>query len=1043
MPSRRSLIILFCLLLTTLGWNQSINMEKLENFKARSIGPAGMSGRVTAIDALHSNPDVIYIGTASGGVWHSESGGIDWKPIFDEQPYANIGALAIDQSNPSIIWVGTGEGNPRNSANSGNGIYKSMDGGKTWLHLGLEGTRNIHRILINPQKPDEVFVGAQGSAWGPSKDRGVFKTNDGGKTWKKILYVNESTGIGELVMDPGNPRKLFAGMWQMRRWPWFFKSGGPGSGLYVTHDGGENWKRLSPENGLPKGELGRMGLAIARSNPKVVYALIESKKNALYRSQDGGEKWTRVADKNIGNRPFYYAEIHVDPANENRLYNLYSVVSVSEDGGKTFRTLIPWNNIHPDHHAWWVHPQNPHLIMEGNDGGMAISRDRGETWRFVENLPLAQFYHINVDNDDPYNVYGGMQDNGSWQGPSLVWRNGGIRNSYWEEVSFGDGFDVVPDPNNSRYGYSMWQGGNLLRYDLKTGHNQYIRPTDPEEVALRFNWNAAIAVDPFNPNGLYYGSQFVHYSEDRGDTWTRISPDLTSNDPEKQKQLESGGLTYDVTQAENFTTLLTIAPSPVEKGVVWAGSDDGNLHLTRDGGKSWQNLSSRLKGVPQGSWIPQIKASRNNAGEALVVVNNYRRDDWTPYLYHSKDFGKTWRRLVREGQVNGYVLSAAQHPDAENLIFLGAEGGLYFSIDWGENWHKWTHGYPTVSTMDMIIHPREKDLIIGTFGRSAYILDDLGPLVELAKEGGSLLDEPLRLFPIPEATLASYRQGSGGRFVGDEAYAGQNKPYGAMISFVYNAQKDSSGQKGDPLKMEIFNLNKDIIRTVTLKPDSGFNRVFWRLNQKGVRWPGTEKPKKKDAPEPSGNAVLPGSYQVRLSSGDWVDSAMVNVRMDPRLTVNEAVLVRRNDLLEALMDKRALATEAADRLRDSREVIETIHKLLGDREDDLAKGVRKEGKALQDSIKQMMTHILNAEKQGIYRDPNTLSAKLSRAQSYTSWAWHISEPAVEAAAKHAERRLDEVVKTVNRFLAGPWQRYQEGVEQADIKLFKKYSPMAR
>ena len=406
--------LLFSLItISSILFADELDMEKLKAMKARSIGPGGMSGRVTAIDVVLSNTDIIYVGTASGGLWKSESGGVKWEPIFDNQKAASIGDVAVDPTNPDVIWVGTGEGNPRNSQSAGFGVYKSLDGGKTWEYKGLGETRNIHRVLINPHNSDIVYIGAQGSAWGDSKDRGVYKTTDGGETWEKILYVDESTGIGEMIMDPYNPNKLIANMWQFRRWPWFFESGGPSSGLYITFDGGKKWKKLSEKDGLPKGDLGRMGLAIARSNPKVIYALIESKKNALYKSEDGGFKWKKVSEKNIGGRPFYYAEIYVDPVNENRIYNLHTYVTVSNDGGKTFESLMTAygaNGVHPDHHAFWGHPTNPQFIIEGNDGGLNISLDRGKTWRFVENLPVAQFYHINYDMDWPYNVYGGMQD---------------------------------------------------------------------------------------------------------------------------------------------------------------------------------------------------------------------------------------------------------------------------------------------------------------------------------------------------------------------------------------------------------------------------------------------------------------------------------------------------------------------------------------------------------------------------------------------------------------------------------------------------------
>ena len=430
---------------------QNFSTELLKDMKPRSIGPGGMSGRVTSIDVVHDNTDIMYVGTASGGLWKSESGGVKWEPIFENEATASIGAVAIQQSNPSVIWAGTGEGNPRNSLNGGYGIYRSLDGGHSWDLMGLEKTRHIHRILIDPTNPNIVYVGAIGSPWGAHKERGVFKTVDGGKTWSKILFSNNNTGVGDMVMDPTNPNKLIVALWEHKREPWFFNSGGEGSGIFITHDAGKTWKKRTTKDGLPEGKLGRIGLAIAKNKPTIIYALIEAKKNALYKSIDGGFSFIKVNDKDdIGNRPFYYSDIFVDPQNENRIYSVFTYVNVSEDGGKNFKQLMPAygvdNGVHPDHHAWWIHPSNGNFMMDGNDGGMNITRDGGKTWRFIGNLPVAQFYHIAVDNELPYNVYGGMQDNGSWRGPAYVWRSQGIRNDYWQEISFGDGFDVLPDP---------------------------------------------------------------------------------------------------------------------------------------------------------------------------------------------------------------------------------------------------------------------------------------------------------------------------------------------------------------------------------------------------------------------------------------------------------------------------------------------------------------------------------------------------------------------------------------------------------------------
>jgi len=559
------------------------------------VGPAGMSGRITAIDVNLNNTDEIFIGSASGGVWHSLNAGTTWLPIFDKEQTLSIGSVAIDQSNPDVIWVGTGEGNPRNSLNVGNGIYRSLDHGKTWKCMGLEKTKVIHRIKINPQNSNIIYAATMGSPWGESDDRGIFKTIDGGKHWEKILYVNNLTGAADLVMDPENPNKLLVAMWQHKRTPWDFVSGGEGSDLYLTYDGGNSWKKLTEKEGLPKGELGRIGVAIAQSNRNVIYALIEAKENGLYKSEDGGENWKLVSSKNIGNRPFYYSEIYVDPLNENRLYNLWSFVSVSEDGGKTFETIMNYgNNVHPDNHAFWIHPHNSSYMINGNDGGLNITHDGGKNWTYMTNLPVGQFYHINVDNDFPFNIYGGMQDNGSWVGPSAVLKRGGIRNYDWSELYFGDGFDVVPNVKDNRYGYAMSQGGNVVYYDRLTGRNRFVKPVEDDSIPLRFNWNAAIAQDPYRECGVYFGSQYLHYSQDCGRSWEKLSGDLTSNDTTKQHQDISGGLTIDATNAENYTTIISIAPSPLDENIVWVGTDDGNLQLTLDKGKTWKNLSTNM-----------------------------------------------------------------------------------------------------------------------------------------------------------------------------------------------------------------------------------------------------------------------------------------------------------------------------------------------------------------------------------------------------------------------------------------------------------------
>ncbi|HYG04695.1 MAG TPA: hypothetical protein VD927_19745 [Chryseosolibacter sp.] len=1079
------------------AFSQIIDMEKMKGYKPRNIGPGGMSGRITAIDAVVANPSIIYAGSASGGVWKSESGGINWEPVFEKEVIQSVGAIAIQQDNPSVVWVGTGEGNPRNSLNGGYGIYKSLDGGKTWKLMGLEKTRHIHRIVIDPKMPNTVYVAAIGSPWGDHPERGVYKTTDGGLTWNKVLYVNERTGCADLIMDPANPNKLFASMWEHRRQPWTFKSGGPGSGIHVTHDGGTTWKKLSHTDGIPEGDLGRVGFAIPRNKPEVVYALIESKKNALYRSNDGGVKWQMVNDKmnEIGDRPFYYCEIYADPKNENRLYTIFSRVNVSEDGGKSFRELLPYYGVHPDHHAWWIHPEDPSFMIDGNDGGLNITHDMGKNWRFVENIPVGQFYHINVDMDHPYNVYGGLQDNGSWIGPAYVWKDDGIRNSYWQMVVFGDGFDVSPDPENNRYGYAMAQQGFLMKYDKQTGHAKFIRPTHPDpKVELRFNWNSAFAQDPFDANTIYYGSQFLHKSTDKGNTWQVISSDLTTNDPEKQKQHESGGLTMDATGAENHCTILAITPSTIDKGLMWIGTDDGKVQLTRDAGKTWSDVSPKLAGVPKAGWVAQVKASSYNAAEAFVVINNYRQFDYKPYLLRTRDFGKTWENIVSASQFgeNNYVLSVIQDPVEPKLIFAGTENGLWISLNEGRTWNRWTSGYPAgLPTMDMVIHPREGDLVVGSFGRGVYVLDDLGPLRELVKDGVSVLDKKLHVFDARTAYTAQIQDAAGVLFPGNGMFMGANRPAGAQISYVINKpkdekkdetevvttdkkasgkskkkmpdesqvapikkdtalvktdslKKDAAATKYDSIKVEVFNNEGVKIRTIIQKTpeDNGVNRFVWTLTEKGERYPSREK--SKSTAEPSGVTVLPGSYKVRFTFGDQKDSTMIEIKSDPRYQTPLSVTTARYTMLKDLQTMVARASAATTRLRESKEVLDEFEKKLKDSKDESHKKALSQTKAIKDSLNAVFDFILGKEdkRQGIVstKDPLPMSF-VSSASFYISSSLDPINETDRQVFEVAQQKVTEILNRVNKFYDSQWSEYRGDMEKVNISPFKDYQPL--
>ena len=1088
------LLLLTGLVLTCTVSAQKVNWEQFKNWKPRNIGPAGMSGRITAIDAVVANPTTVYVGAASGGVWKTENGGQSWNPIFDEQPIQNIGSIAIQQSNPNVVWVGTGEGNPRNSLNLGAGIYKSLDAGKSWKKMGLDKTICIHRVVIDPANPNTVYAAAIGNPYAEHPERGVFKTTDGGETWSKILYVNDTTGCADLVMDPSNPNKLIASMWQFRRKPWELKSGGAGSGLYMTVDGGKSWKKMGKEEGMPEGPLGRIGIAFARSMPSRVYAKVEATKNGLYKSDDGGFNWQLVNSNaaDVTDRPFYYQEIYVDPKNENRIYDVHSTITLSEDGGKSFSTLIPYSGIHPDHHAWWIHPENPNLIIEGNDGGIGISRDRGKSWNFDEKIPVGQFYHINVDNEVPYNVMGGMQDNGSWHGPAYVWINGGIRNYYWHNIGGGDGFDVMPDVEDASWVYSESQGGSFGRRNWKTGESWYVKPpaVDPS-IKMRFNWNTPMAQDPFDTKTIYLGSQFVHKSTDKGASWQTISTDLTTNDSAKIYAFQNtGGLTLDITGAETHCSLLTIAPSTKQKGVIWAGTDDGQIQLTKDGGQTWTNFAGKISGLPAGSWIPQITASRHNAGEAFVVANDYRRGDFKPYIFRTTDFGKTWTRLVDENKVNGYALCMIQDPVEPNLIFVGTEHGLWISVDNGVNFSQWKNGYPSVSTYDLAIQEREADLAIATFGRALWILDDIRPLRQLAASTTKTPTKNITVFQAPEAIQAQYKPADGYEWSVMGIWDADNRPRGAGVSFYINKPKraDSTniktnttptenvtslasnpgggqgmgggrgqgggrmggggrgfgGNRGDSISVRIYNSENGLIRSLRWTADTGFNRVYWGMEEKGYRQPGSPKPQP-GSPEPGGFQVLPGTYKVVLTYAGQTDSTSITVKDDPRLGNRNEIKIAQRKAIDRLRKAADKLTLAMDRMNEAEEVCNKIINQVKGLEGKPADSLRKTSNALLEDIKRFREAIngKTSDKQGITRSPFevTVLSQLQTAQQTINAKMVVPGAQEEQLIVNAENAIRSILTSINEFFAGKWEGYKKQVEETKLNLFKEYKPI--
>ena len=1057
-------LLLALLIMAAAHAASAINPDLLHGLEARAIGPAAVSGRIAAIDVDASDPRRIVIGAATGGVWLSENAGLTWTPVFDDQPVTSIGAVAMDPNNPDILWIGTGEGNVRNSTSIGGGVFKSVDGGKTFQFVGLEGTERINRIAIDPRDSDTIYVAALGTLWGENTERGVYRTTDGGESWDKVLFVDEKTGATDVKIDPHNPQRLYAAMWQFRRWPYQFKSGGPGSGLYISMDGGDTWEERTAFDGLPKGELGRMVIAPSAAQRDLVYALVEAKDSAIIKSVDGGRSWVTVnSEYDVADRPFYYTELHADPNDPERLYNVATRVRVSIDGGRSFTynevidCCAASNTIHIDNHAFWVNPADSDHLIVGNDGGIAISQDRGETWRYVRNLPLSQFYHVAVDNDHPYNIYGGLQDNGSWRGPSEVWENAGIRNLHWQEVGFGDGFDTVPDPRNSRQGYAMSQGGYLVRWNLDSGESRAIYPVSEDGTELRFNWNAGFAIDPFDPDTIYYGSQFLHKSTDRGETWSTISADLTSNNPDVQLYKESGGLTYDVTAAENYTTIVAVAPSPVERGVIWVGTDDGRVHVTQDGGDTWSRIDGKVK--PAGGWVPMIHPSPHDASVAHLVVDDHRRSDMSPYVYRISDFGKRWS-LISDDSLSGYALSVLQDDEDPSLLFVGTEFGLYFSTDSGDSWTKFTAGVPTVSVMDMAIQSREDDLVLGTHGRSFFVIDDYAALRGL---NDKTFDKKLEILSVTPGQQYDPNQTPSTRFTGSGEFRADNEPYGVMITLVVSgddlthpdkdaerermARQESAtsaeedGDKDDKpgtLKVTVSQGDTEL-RSFKREVKQGINRIVWGLERDGVRRPpGSEAPEP-DADLPGGPEVLPGRYTVTLELGDARATREVEVLADPRATysmdAHRANLERQLELQEL----RERAIRSLETIAEAQGDVDVVLQKIARSNDEHA-DLKKQAKDLKKALKKLEERFrVPDQTKGIVYDDDKVLSRIGRVHGYLASTYDAPNQNVDRLQAVAEEALKEAEAAVSQFVSGDLAEFSESVSASSLALFASAS----
>ncbi len=854
--------------------------ETISGLGARNIGSAAMSGRIAALDAVQEgNRLTIYAGAASGGVWKSVNGGTTFKPVFDKQKVQSIGAVTIDPKNAKTVWVGTGEAWTRNSVSVGDGVYKSTDGGENWTYLGLNESERIVKILVNPKDSNNVYVCVTGKLWSDSDERGVYRTKDGGKSWTRVLRgVNASTGCSMLSMDEQDPETLYAGLWDFRRKGWTFRSGGEnetaesGSGLFKSKDGGENWTQLEEKNtkGLPPKPWGRVAVSIAPSKPKVVYAFIEAvaPKDGLYRSDDGGENWVALDRSQMMIwRPFYFANLIVDPKNENKVYKTDLNLIVSNDGGKSFSTIS--GGTHADHHDLWINPNNTDHLIAGDDGGIWYSYDGGNKWWKAENLPVSQFYHVSVDMETPYRVYGGLQDNSSWVGDSEY--PGGITNSRWENMYGGDGFWMFADPTDPDYIYAESQGGYIGRINRKTHEVRSLQPLPGyKEGKLRFNWNTPIHVT--KSGTLYIGSQFLFRSKDKGQTWEKISPDLTTNDPEKQKQEQSGGITVDNSAAEMHTTIYAITESPKNANLIWVGTDDGNVQVTRDGGKTWTNVVGNIKNLPKNAWVSSVEAGHFDEGTAYATFDLHTFGDMKPYVYKTSDFGKTWTQIVApESNVRGYAHVVKEDLANRNLLFVGTEMGLWISLDGGRLWAQYKGGdFPNVAVRDLAIHPRDNDLVVATHGRGIWIVDDITPLRALtadtmAKDIAFLQAEP----------AVQKIQAGGGWSNGDAAFVGNNSTDEAVITY-YQKKRHIFGD----LKIEVFDAQGKSLGTIPTSKRRGLNRVNWSMRLPAPRVP--------TAASIAGGAtvgprVLPGTYTVKMTKDKNVYTTQVQVVADPRV----------------------------------------------------------------------------------------------------------------------------------------------------------------
>jgi photosystem II stability/assembly factor-like uncharacterized protein len=837
------------------------------SMRARHIGPALMSGRVSDLEGHPTNPKVLYAGTAGGGVWRSNDAGVTFNPIFDKH-IQSIGAVAVDPKSPDqIIWVGTGECWTRNSVTIGDGIYKTTDGGQNWTNMGLPNSERIANIQIDPTNSNIVYVAVLGKLWGNSADRGVYKTIDGGKTWEKAFYINEMTGCADLVIDPKTPSVLYASFWDFRRTAYSFNSGGENSALYKSTDSGKTWNKI--HNGFPAGKMGRIGVAVAPSNPNIVYAAIESEKaegKGLYRSEDGGANWKRTnGDFELVVRPFYFSRLVVDPRNPDIICKASLSGAISKDGGKTFRPIN--GGVHSDFHDYWFSVSEPNTMYCCSDGGVYRSWDGGTVWEMSKGLPVSQFYQVAVDNQKPYNVYGGLQDNGSWIGPSS--HAGGIENRHWTSVGQGDGFHVLPHPTDPNIVYSEMQGAeNIWRYNVDKKQAKIIKPyPQANEPKLRFNWNTPISTSAFKPDRLYVGSQFLHKSDDKGETWAKISSDLTTNDPAKQQQEKSGGISMDNSGAENHCTIFAIGESPLDENIIWVGTDDGNVQVTFDGGKKWNNVTANIPNLPKNTWAYFIEPSHFDKNTAYAVFDGHTQNDMNPYTYKTTDGGKTWKSVI-SSDVKSFVRCVREDVQKPNVLYLGTEGGLYISVDGGQNWSQFKNNMPPVAVHWITVHPTEDAIIMATHGRGIIIIDDITPIRQITKD---ILTKELHFIERKPSIMAERGGFDGYATVGE--FVGDNPNTLPQITYFLKS-RHTFGK----MTMEIFNPKGEKIADLSPGKSKGINQVNWNYR---LKLPKTAKGKTFAFGGFAAPTVPAGTYKVKITKGSNVYETDLVLQYDP------------------------------------------------------------------------------------------------------------------------------------------------------------------